>query len=229
MEIAATSRAARRPSRRRRRADGPRRRRRLPGLRPGRPTTRPTPSWWPRATSGSGEVLERRRPRHDRGRPARSRRRRRRSDRSRSLEGRVALGPDRRRARSSRPASVTDGPATPDLHEVAISLPRGRSRSAGSRRASGSTCSPPTTTAPARVVRGAEVVQIGADDDGSLTSDREVDARRRRALRRRGRRGRPRAAHRRRHRRAVDLRRCHAPRIRSRSPTTERPPPTEAG
>ena len=72
----ATSRAAGRPSRPRRRADGRRRRRRVPRLRPGRPDDPPTPSWWPRRDIRAGEVLERRRPRHDRGRPARPGRRR---------------------------------------------------------------------------------------------------------------------------------------------------------
>ena len=90
-----------------------------------------------------------------------------------SLVGRVALGPIGE-GEIVQPGSVTDGPATAGIHEVAVSLPRrqiavGRLK-AGERVDVFVTYEDRTTS----VVRGAQVVQIGAEDSGSLTSDREV-------------------------------------------------------
>jgi hypothetical protein len=90
-----------------------------------------------------------------------------------ALEGRVALAAIAD-GEIVQAGSVTDGPSTPDLHEIAISLPRaqiavGRLKQ-GERVDVFATYDDRTSS----VVRGAEVVQIGADDGGSLTSDREV-------------------------------------------------------
>ena len=89
------------------------------------------------------------------------------------VEGRVALAPIAA-GEIVQAGAVTDGRATPDLHEVAISLPRaqiavGRLKE-GERVDVFATYDDRTSS----VVRGAEVVQIGVDDDGSLTSNREV-------------------------------------------------------
>ncbi len=90
-----------------------------------------------------------------------------------AVAGRVALGPIAP-GEIVQAGSVTDERAAADLHEVAISLPRaqiavGRLKQ-GERVDVFVTYDDRTTS----VVRGAEVVQIGADDDGSLTSDREI-------------------------------------------------------
>ena len=89
------------------------------------------------------------------------------------VEGRVALAPIAR-GEIVQAGAVTDGPAAPGLHEVAISLPRaqiavGRLKE-GERVDVFATYDDRTSS----VVRGAEVVQIGVDDDSSLTSNREV-------------------------------------------------------
>jgi Flp pilus assembly protein CpaB len=89
------------------------------------------------------------------------------------LEGRVVLGPIAD-GEIVQAAAVTDSPATPDLHEVAVRLPRGQIAvgrlKVGERVDVFATADGRTDS----VVRGATVVQLEADDDGSLTSDREV-------------------------------------------------------
>ena len=90
-----------------------------------------------------------------------------------TLVGRVALGPIGE-GEIVQAASVTDGPATAGVHEVAVTLPRrqiavGRLKE-GERVDVFVTYDDRTSS----VVRGAQVVQIGAEDDGSLTSDREI-------------------------------------------------------
>jgi hypothetical protein len=90
-----------------------------------------------------------------------------------ALVGRVVLGPIAD-GEIVQAGAVTDGPATPELHEVAVRLPRGQV--AVGRLKEGepvdvfATYDDRTTS----VVRGAAVVQIDAEDGGSLTSDREV-------------------------------------------------------
>jgi Flp pilus assembly protein CpaB len=90
-----------------------------------------------------------------------------------ALAGRVVLGPVAE-DEIVQAAAVTDGPATSDLHEVAISLPRGQIAvgrlKQGERVDVFATYDHRTTS----VVRGAEVVQIGVDEGGSLTTSREV-------------------------------------------------------
>ena len=90
-----------------------------------------------------------------------------------TLVGRVALGPIGE-GEIVQSASVTAEAATPGIHEVAVALPRrqiavGRLK-AGERVDVFVTYDDRTTS----VVRGAEVVQIEAEDTGSLTSDREI-------------------------------------------------------
>lgn len=90
-----------------------------------------------------------------------------------ALAGRVALGPIAE-GEIVQSGSVTDQRATGDLHEVAISLPRGQiavGRLKQGERVDVFVTYDDRTTS---VVRGAEVVEIGTDDGGSLTSDREV-------------------------------------------------------
>jgi Flp pilus assembly protein CpaB len=94
-------------------------------------------------------------------------------DRVASLVGRVALGPIGA-GEMVQAASVTDDRATAPGHEVALTLPReqvavGRLKQ-GERVDVFVTRDDRTTS----VVQGAEVVQIGTESDGSLTSDREV-------------------------------------------------------
>ena len=133
---------------------------------------RATRSSWRRAPIRVGEVLEAVDLRTRRRRPAR-RRRRRFADVD-ALVGRVALGPIGE-GEIVQAGSVTDESADArTCTRWRSRSPAARSRSAGSSRASGSTSSSPTTTARSSVVRGAQVVQIGAEDDGSLTSDREI-------------------------------------------------------
>jgi Flp pilus assembly protein CpaB len=90
-----------------------------------------------------------------------------------SLVGHVALGPIDE-GEIVQAGSVTAERAAPGLHEVAVSLPRrqiavGRLKP-GERVDVFVTYDDRTTS----VVRGAEVVQIEAEDSGSLTSDREI-------------------------------------------------------
>ncbi len=90
-----------------------------------------------------------------------------------ALVGRVALGPIGE-GEVVQLASVTDSPAALDVHEVAVTLPRrqiavGRLKE-GERVDVFVTYDEVTRS----VVRGTPVVQISADDDGSLTSDREI-------------------------------------------------------
>lgn len=90
-----------------------------------------------------------------------------------ALAGRVVLGPIAE-GEIVQVAAVTEGSAQRDLHEVAISLPRGQIAvgrlKQGERVDVFATYDDRTTS----VVRGAAVVQIEADDSGSLTSSREV-------------------------------------------------------
>jgi Flp pilus assembly protein CpaB len=90
-----------------------------------------------------------------------------------ALVGRVLLGPIRE-GEIVQAGTVTDGPATAGVHEVAVTLPR-RQIAVG-RLKEGERVDVFVTydERTASVVRGAEVVQIGAEDDGSLTSDREI-------------------------------------------------------
>jgi Flp pilus assembly protein CpaB len=90
-----------------------------------------------------------------------------------SLVGRVALGPIGA-GEIVQAGSVTDDRATSLGQEVALALPReqvavGRLKQ-GERVDVFVTRDDRTTS----VVRGAQVVQIGTEGDGSLTSDREV-------------------------------------------------------
>lgn len=90
-----------------------------------------------------------------------------------ALVGRVLLGPVDE-GEIVQAGSVTDGPATAGVHEVAVTLPRrqiavGRLKE-GERVDVFVTYDERTVS----VVRGAQVVQIGAEDSGSLTSDREI-------------------------------------------------------
>jgi hypothetical protein len=90
-----------------------------------------------------------------------------------AVVGRVVLGPIAD-GELVQAAAVTDGPATPDLHEVALRLPAGQIAvgrlKEGERVDVFATVDDRTTS----VVRGAAVVQIDADDSGSLTSSREI-------------------------------------------------------
>jgi hypothetical protein len=90
-----------------------------------------------------------------------------------ALVGHVALGPigDGEVVQQS---AVTEDADAGDVHEVAITLPR--SQIAVGRLKQGERVDVYVTydEATRSVVRGVPVVQIGADDDGSLTSDREI-------------------------------------------------------
>ena len=90
-----------------------------------------------------------------------------------ALIGRVVLGPIGD-GEIVQAAAITEGAATPELHEIAVRLPRGQIAvgrlKEGERVDVFATYDDRTSS----VVRGAEVVQIEADDSGSLTSDREV-------------------------------------------------------
>ena len=90
-----------------------------------------------------------------------------------ALVGRVLLGPIDE-GEIVQAGSVTDDPATADVHEVAVTLPR-RQIAVG-RLKEGERVDVFVTydERTASVVRGAQVVQIGAEDDESLTSDREI-------------------------------------------------------
>jgi hypothetical protein len=90
-----------------------------------------------------------------------------------SLLGHVALAPIGQ-GEIVQASSVTDDRSAVAVHEVAITLPRrqiavGRLK-AGERVDVFVSYDDVTTS----VVRGAQVVQLGAEDDGALTSDREV-------------------------------------------------------
>ena len=90
-----------------------------------------------------------------------------------ALVGRVVLGPISE-GEILQAGSITDDPAVPDLHEVALNLPRGQlavGRLKEGERVDVFATSDDRTTS---VVRGAVVVQLEADDAGSLTSTREV-------------------------------------------------------
>jgi len=89
------------------------------------------------------------------------------------LAGRVVLGPIGE-GEIVQSGSVTNDSASAGLHEVAVSLPReqiavGRLKQ-GERVDLFVTYDEQTSS----VVRGAAVVEIGAEDEGSLTNDREV-------------------------------------------------------
>lgn len=90
-----------------------------------------------------------------------------------AVAGRVVLGPIGA-GELVQTGSVTDDASAAAIHEVAISLPRhqiavGRLKQ-GERVDVFVTYDDRTMS----VVRGVEVVQIGADESGSLTSDREL-------------------------------------------------------
>ena len=90
-----------------------------------------------------------------------------------AVVGRVVLGPIAG-GELVQAAAVTEGRARPDVHEVALRLPRvqvavGRLKE-GERVDVFATYDHRTSS----VVRGAEVVQIEADDTDSLTSSREI-------------------------------------------------------
>ena len=90
-----------------------------------------------------------------------------------ALVGHVALGPIGD-GEVVQPAAVTDDAASEAAHEVAITLPR--SQIAVGRLKQGERVDVFVTydEVTRSVVRGTPVVQISADDDGALTSDREV-------------------------------------------------------
>ena len=90
-----------------------------------------------------------------------------------ALVGRVVLGPIGE-GEIVQAGTVTDGAATAGVHEVAVALPRrqiavGRLKE-GERVDVFVTYEERTQS----VVQGAQVVQIGTEDDGSLTGDREI-------------------------------------------------------
>ena len=89
------------------------------------------------------------------------------------LEGRVVLGPIAE-GEIVQAGSITDQSNAADLHEVAMALPR--TQLAVGRLKAGERIDVFVThdDATRSVVRGAEVVDLSADDGGSLTSDREV-------------------------------------------------------
>jgi Flp pilus assembly protein CpaB len=90
-----------------------------------------------------------------------------------ALIGRVVLGPIAS-GELVQAATVTDGAAAGDVHEVALALPRGQiavGRLKQGERVDVFATSDERTTS---VVRGAAVVQIDAEQSGSLTSSREV-------------------------------------------------------
>jgi Flp pilus assembly protein CpaB len=90
-----------------------------------------------------------------------------------ALAGRVVLGPVAE-GEIIQAGSLTEQAAAPDIHEVAVTLPRGRI--AVGRLKPGERIDVLVTydDRTRSVVRGAEVVEIDAGDGGSLTSDREV-------------------------------------------------------
>jgi hypothetical protein len=90
-----------------------------------------------------------------------------------SLVGHVALGPIGDGEVVQR-SSVTDDADAGDVHEVAITLPR--SQIAVGRLKQGERVDVFVTydEVTRSVVRGAAVVQIGAEGEGSLTGDREI-------------------------------------------------------
>lgn len=90
-----------------------------------------------------------------------------------ALTGRVALGPIAE-GEIVQAGSVTEQRMATALHEVAISLPRANlavGRLKQGERVDVFVTYDDTTTS---VVRGAEVVEISADDGGSLTSSRDI-------------------------------------------------------
>ena len=94
-------------------------------------------------------------------------------DSTRSVVGRVALGPISR-GEIVQAGAITAQRASSSAHEIVITLPReqiavGRLKH-GERVDVFVTYDERTTS----VVRGAQVVQIGSEGDGSLTSDRAI-------------------------------------------------------
>jgi hypothetical protein len=89
------------------------------------------------------------------------------------LAGRVVLGPIAH-GEIVQVSAVTNDSAAPEVHEVAISLPR--SQIAVGRLKQGEKVDVFATydDRTVSVVRGAQVVQIGADEGETLTSAREV-------------------------------------------------------
>ena len=90
-----------------------------------------------------------------------------------SLVGRVALGPIGA-GELVQSGSVTDDRATSSAHEVALLLPREQVAVGHLKRGERVDVFVTRDDRTTSVVRGAQVVQIGSEDDGSLTSGREV-------------------------------------------------------
>jgi Flp pilus assembly protein CpaB len=90
-----------------------------------------------------------------------------------AVAGRVALGPIGE-GEIVQAASVTDDATAPNQHEIALTLPR--PQVAVGRLKEGERIDVFVTydERTASVVRGAEVVMISADDDASLTSERDI-------------------------------------------------------
>jgi Flp pilus assembly protein CpaB len=91
-----------------------------------------------------------------------------------AVVGRVALGPIADGELVQR-GLVTDDVAGVALHEVAITLPRAQIAVGRLKQGERVDVFVTTDDTTRSVVRGSQVVQIGAADDGSLTSDREIE------------------------------------------------------
>jgi Flp pilus assembly protein CpaB len=90
-----------------------------------------------------------------------------------ALAGRVVLGPIAE-GELVQAGSLTDQAAQPDVHEVALNLPRGQIAVGRLKQGERVDVFVTTDDRTQSVVRGAEVVEIDAEGGGSLTSDREV-------------------------------------------------------
>lgn len=90
-----------------------------------------------------------------------------------ALVGRVVLGPIAS-GEIVQAAAVTDGRDRPDVHEVALQLPRGQVAVGRLKEGERVDVFATYDRRTASVVRGATVVQIEADDADSLTTGREI-------------------------------------------------------
>ena len=90
-----------------------------------------------------------------------------------AVVGHVALGPIGD-GEVVQPGSVTDDADAGDVHEVAITLPRGQIAVGRLKQGERVDVFVTYDEVTQSVVRGTTVVQIGTEDDGSLTSDREI-------------------------------------------------------
>lgn len=88
--------------------------------------------------------------------------------------GRVALGPIAA-GELVQGGLVTDDVSSEALHEVAITLPRAQIAVGRLKQGERVDVFVTTDDSTRSVVRGSQVVQIGAAGDGSLTSDREIE------------------------------------------------------